>query len=295
MNVLEFFRWALRKPVIIVIVLVCALLGAVQGYRSTTSTFETAGAVVVIPPGAGNTDAGLNPFVNLSQGTAQIANILATGAQSDQAREAVAKTGASAEYVITSMAGEGSVAQLSSQITFVVSGPDQWKSKAGAIALIDHMRAQLRSMQQDAGVVDGTMADLRVPTEPSPGTEVGGNPLRAAVGLAMGAALLALLLCLVVTAVLESRRRRTEGAERSGSSGAAGPMLDDEEPSGPLAGLARRLPSRVEPGPKPPGRAAQRALTRWREHVEEVPEDSEIPLPDPDAENAAEGAAGIRR
>lgn len=326
MNVVGFFRWAVKKPVIIIVVLVCALIGGIQGYRSTSTHYETSGAVLVIPPGAGNQNAGMNPFVNLTTGTAQLAFVLATATQSEDARAAVAKTGASPDFQIQSVAGEGSFAQLSSQITFTVAGPDPWIAKAGAVALIDFMRDRLRIIQRDAGVTEGTYADLRVPTEAAPGVAVGGNAIRSAVGFAMGGALGALLLCLIAAAALEAwRKHRAKGARSEQDAGNAdaapqGAARADatqlqmhpphvqtqtretaEPPSGPLAGIITGAPS--SPLPEVPevvtrklaavgraqspvairrianGSAAQRAMTRWRDHVEEVPEESEFPLP----------------
>lgn len=301
MNVLGFLRWALKKPVIIVVVIACALVGGYQGYRSTTSHYETTSAVLVIPPGAGNQNAGMNPFTNLTTGTAQTAFVLTTAAQTEEAREAVAKTGASPNYLIASVAGEGSFAQLSSQITFTISADDPWVAKAGAQALATWLRNRLQKMQKDAGVLDGTYADLRVPTEPAPGVEVGGNGLRAAIGLAMGAALAALLLCLIVTAALEAVRKRRASSRKSdgappveaggvsevaiGSGSGSGSEAAPDAVDGPLAGLAGgtapAAPAAATPvALRPLGRAAQLAMTRWRDHVEEVPAETEFPLPD---------------
>ncbi|WP_019201454.1 hypothetical protein [Tsukamurella sp. 1534] len=295
MNVADFLRWALTKPAIIALVIVAALLGGIQGWRSTSSHYESSAAVLVIPPGAGSTVPYDNPFTRLDSGTAQVAFILTTAAQSDAGRAAVAKTGASPDVPLASVAGEGNVAQLSPQITFTVSGPTPEVSQAGAKALVAFFHERLYAMQKDAGVADGTYADLRVPVAPTPGVEVGGDAFRAAVGLAMGAALAALLLALTTTAALEAIRRRRAGAKAGAPAGetAAGTGSGTDPgatPAPATAGAATSSPpaTPAAQAAREPGAAARRAMTRWRDRVEEVPEESEFPLPVMDDGEAGE-------
>ncbi len=316
MNVAGFLVWALKKPAIIVIVLLCAVLGGIQGWRSTTSHYETSASVLVIPPGAGSQVATDNPFANLGTPSAQVAYVLVTSAQSQEARAAVQATGASPDYTLNSVAGEGSFAQLSPQITFTVSAPEPWQAKAGAQALITYFRAQLERMQKDAGVTVGTYADLRVPVEPTPGVEVSGDALRAAVGLAMGAALGALLLCLIGAAALEALRQRRRAAATDPQAEENAAPANAEAPTAPAPASVPAVtvaPESPETGRRgagaPPaavaitgldarrerGSAAQRAMTRWRDRVEEVAEESEFPLPElTDAEKAGGEHAGAK-
>lgn len=310
MNVAGFLRWALTKPVIIVFVLVCAVAGGAQGYRSTTSHFETTAAVLVIPPGAGSHNAVDNPFTNLSTATAQMAYVLITAAHSDAGRSAVEQAGASPDVTMGSVAGEGSFAQLSPQITFTVTGPDQWASKAGAEAMITFIRERLDRMQKEAGVVQG-FADLRVSIAPTPGVEVGGDGTRAAVGLAMGSALGALLLSLVAAAGLESfrqnrARRRADGTHEPDNEAATEPPAESataESAPAPTAPIkvptspAATSDGASEPDELPlsglartPGGATRRAMTRWRSSVEEVQAETEFPLPTFDDAASTSGA-----
>lgn len=302
MNVAGFLRWALTKPAIIVLVILAGITGGVVGWKSTTTHFETTAAVLVIGPGAGSQNAMDNPFIGLNTGAAQIAHVLTTIAQSAEGRAALEKTGSSPDVVMIATAGDGSSQQLSPLITFTVSAPEAWRSEAGANALIEFWRAQFKKMQIDAGVVGNTFADLRVPVPPRPGSEVGGNALRAALGLAMGAALATLTLCLIAAAgweVLRARRRKTS-AEAAVTDRFATPAAAEKRAaeSGALAGITPGMlgapeddaPARTVPAAipiRPTGDAARRAMTRWRDRVEEVPEESEIPLPDlPDLDDA---------
>ncbi|MGX9296185.1 hypothetical protein [Tsukamurella paurometabola] len=312
MNVAGFLRWALTKPVIILLVLVAAVAGGVMGYRSTSSHFETSAAVLVIPPGAGSRNAMDNPFTGLNNGAAQVAHVLTTVGQSADARAVLEKEGASPDVVMTAMAGDGNSQQISPLITFTVSAPEAWRARAGANALIEYWRAEFRKMQVEAGVVGDTFADLRVPVAPKDGVEVGGNPLRASLGLAMGAALATLTLCLIAAAAWEVIRKRRTGVgddpltetiptQTSGAPAAVvdahtdSPVLSDlvqvgpgPDPEAPPAEAPRAVPAAVPI--RPPGDAARRAMTRWRDRVEEVPEETEIPLPDFDDTGSDEGA-----
>ena len=80
MNVAGFLRWALTKPVIIALVIVAGIAGGAIGWKSTTSHFESTAAVLVIPPGAGSTNAKDNPFTDLGYGAAQVAQAVERGA-----------------------------------------------------------------------------------------------------------------------------------------------------------------------------------------------------------------------
>ncbi|MGV7636462.1 hypothetical protein PJI23_29050, partial [Mycobacterium kansasii] len=152
-------------------------------------------AVLVIPPGAGSTNAKDNPFTDLGYGAAQVAQVLTVVAQGPRGRAALERVGASPDVTMIASVGDGNPKQISPLITFTVSAAEAQQSEAGARALIDFWRAEFKRMQVDAGVVGNTFADLRVPVSPTPGTEVGGNPMRAALGLAMGGALAMLALC----------------------------------------------------------------------------------------------------
>ncbi|NMD57012.1 hypothetical protein [Tsukamurella columbiensis] len=305
-----FLRWVLTKPAVIVVVLVCAVGGGLIGYRTATVQYQTQAAVLVIPPSIpstpGASDAMLNPFTNLSGSTTQLAWVLASAAQSVQAREMVERTGASPDYTIGSVAGDSSFSQLSPQVTITVSAADPEAAKAGAAALVGFMHDQLRSIQKDAGVAPNVYADLRTTTEPQAGTQVGSTALSNAGGLAMGAGLAGLLVSLLVVAGLEARRKRRPAAEAETpeenplSGVAVGPA--DGVSTAPAAETGPVPPARLEiarppaddearpaaPRPaRPAGRAQQRAMTRWRDHVEVISEESEFPLPtiDDDAED----------
>lgn len=332
MNVAAFLRWVLTKPLVIVVVLGCALAGGLVGYRSATVQYETQAAVLVIPPSIpsvpGASDAMLNPFTNLSGSTTQLAWVLASSAQSVQARDLVAQTGASPHYTIASVAGDSSYSQLSPQITITMPAGSPEAAKAGAAALITFMRDQLHTIQKDAGVAPNVYAELRTTTEPQDGTQIGSNAMSNAGGLALGAGLAGLLVSLLVAAGLDTRRRRRAAAKAEDP--ATDPLsgiattdrtdtapADTPVPAAPTAPAAPVEPAAAADAParavrleiartpgeegeeparpaaprpaRPLGSAQQRAMTRWRDHVEAVSEASEFPLPAIDGDSDDDG------
>lgn len=229
----------LRRAVVAVVVIAAVVCGAV-GWKSITVEYESTGAVVAIPPGAGNPKPELNPFTNLTN-TAQLAHVLATVALSEDARRAVAAKGGSPDYVVSTVAGEGSSALLSPQVVFSIRASNQWASREAAVTLIDFLRTRLQNMQRESGMVDGTFADLRVTVEPRPGVLSGADPLRTAVGYAMGGVFLALFVVVLLAGLrgtVERRRRGGAGDEDEGSDGGA-----DAAPIAPEA--VRHRPEQV--------------------------------------------------
>lgn len=203
----------LRRWLAVGAVLLVGLTAGSFGWKSTSVWYESSGVVLVIPPGAGNPDARNNPFNRLDT-TSQFANALAVIAYGDEGRATVAKTGASSsDYTVFRVAGQGPTSsQLSAQIRISVRGPGPWVAREGAMALIDLMRTRLRSLQRDAGLVDGTYADFRVTVEPDPGEAGSGDRVRSAVGMAIGA-----VLALLCVAAAGAAMRARSAASRASS------------------------------------------------------------------------------
>ena len=301
MNVAGFVRTVLAKPlVLVVLVVVTAAAGAV-GWSSTSPHYVSGGAVLVIPPGAGNTDAGRNPFANLNGGPPLLAHVLATSSGSPEARDKVAATGAQPDYQLSTLAGDSSsFNQLSPQITFQVSGPDPETAQRGSQALVAFMREELRKMQVQAGVADGTFADLRVTVEAQPGTEVPAKSARTAASYGMAAAALVIIALLVVTAVRQQLlRRRVPAVAAPGAApapatapAAAAPAPHGEVPAAdgatdraaPDEGRPPR-PRRIAP-PQRPVRSQPSQVTDWSSDEE--------PLPAPTDETTPAGRSSRR-
>lgn len=242
MDIAGMVRAVFLRRVVVAVAIVAAIVGGAAGWKSVTVEYESVGAVVAIPPGAGNPNPTLNPFTNLSN-TAQLAHVLATIAQSDDARREVEAKGGSPDYVVSTVAGEGSSALLSPQVLFAVRASNEWASREAAVALIDFLRVRLKAMQREAGALEGTFADLRVSVEPRPGVLSGADPVRAAVGYAMGGVLLAMFV-FVVFAGLRSAVRGTRGDDPDvGTEPTATPDQPGTASTNPVAGAAH--PERV--------------------------------------------------
>lgn len=209
MNVAEFLRGLVRRPIVCAIVAVLAVLAAAAGWLSAKTEYQTTAAAVVIPPGSGSPDAGLNPLINLNNDMAQLAVVISSAMQSQPARQAVEDAGAASDYTISTTAGDvSSFAQLSAQIVMTTHGPDAESSKNGAQALIDFARDRLVAVQRDAAVPPRNNALLVVSTEPEPGSAVSTSPLRTAVSYAAVAVVLAVVVLIVEEAIREQLRRR---------------------------------------------------------------------------------------
>lgn len=259
MDIAGMVRAVFLRRVVVGVAIVAAVVCGAAGWKSVTIEYESVGAVVAIPPGAGNPNPTLNPFTNLSN-TAQLAHVLATVATSEDARRVVEAKGGSPDYVVSTVAGEGSSAQLSPQVLFAVRAPNQWLSREAAVALVDFLRIRLRDMQRESGAVEGTLADLRVSVEPRPGVLSGADPIRAAVGYAMGGVCLTMFLFTMIaglrSAVRNERAKSGSGAESPAASEPAGPATGGPSVSSGVAGdmevaddpaAERHDPDRVSP------------------------------------------------
>lgn len=228
MDIAGMVRDVFLRRVVVAAVVVAAVVCGAAGWKSITVEYESTGAVVAIPPGAGNPKPELNPFTNLTN-TAQLAHVLATVALSEDARRAVADKGGSPDYVVSTVAGEGSSALLSPQVVFAIRAQNQWASREAAVALIDFLRSRLQSMQRESGMVDGTFADLRVSVEPRPGVLSGADPARAAVGYAMGGVFVTMFIVVLVAGLRGTGRGRGRGS--GGKDGGAENPVAGAEPT----------------------------------------------------------------
>lgn len=163
-------------------VLAAAVAGGIVGYTTTPSYYVTEGAVIVLPPGAGSKDAGLNPFANMFNST-QFTAVVATSVRSEATRDRVAAaSGARRDYVLETVAREvrANFAQNAAQIEYTMNGPDADSAKRGADALVTAIRDAVRTIQTDAGVPAKRLAQVQVAVPPPAAHEVTGGLVIAA-------------------------------------------------------------------------------------------------------------------
>ncbi|NIL74725.1 hypothetical protein [Rhodococcus sp. B10] len=211
MNVDELVRATLRRKVACLVVLLCAVAAGTYGVMSSTDTYESSAVAVVYPPGAGDIDAKLNPFVNLNDNMGQLAAVAATLLQSPAAVALVEEAGASVEYTVTSTLGDtASALRLSPQLMITTSGPTPEAAQAGAQALLDYSSTALAQLQVQTGVRPNTEASITAAVMPEPGALVAASPLKAAGSYALAVLVVGLLGIVTVGTILDRRKPKRE-------------------------------------------------------------------------------------
>ncbi|TWS22851.1 hypothetical protein FK268_17755 [Tsukamurella sputi] len=209
------------------IVLVAAVAGGCVGYTTTHPYYATQGAVVVLPPGAGNPDAGQNPFANLYNST-QFAAVVATNITSESTRDRVAAaSGARRDYIIETVAREvrANFAQNAAQIEYTINAPDPDSAKRGAEALTEATREAVRTIQLDSGVPASRLAQLQVTVPAPPAHEVTGGRVIAAM---TDAGIAAVIAAAAMVSWRLFRRARADRARSSAARRSPPPMVNRE-------------------------------------------------------------------
>lgn len=217
MNVDELVRATLRRKLACCIAVLCALGAAVYGFLSSSVTYESSAVAVVYPPGAGDIDAKLNPFVNLNDNMAQLAAVTATLLESTQAAALVEQAGAAPDYTVTSTLGDtASALRLSPQLSITTTGDTPEAAQAGAQALLDFASVALAKLQVQTGVRPNTEASITTAVSPGPGSVVPSSPVRSAGAYGLAVLVLGTLAIVSVGTVLDRKRRPVlEGGRES--------------------------------------------------------------------------------
>ncbi len=219
---------------VIIFILCAGVVGALVGKAKAKMVYESSAVVMVIPPGAGNSDATMNPFVNLDSRIVQLALALTTSMNSAANAAAMgpidpAVTNLSVDTVKTSMASAD--AGNTAQIQLVAQATDPTVARQYADGLTSAAGTRLHDMQAAAGVRGATFASLVVVSPPSDAQPISSSQTRsilsaAVIAMAVAAVLafLALLGCDRLQALRSSRRTTDSTSEPdllSGSSGSA--------------------------------------------------------------------------
>ena len=94
MSVNMLWRRLIRRPFVLMIILVFAALAAYTGWNSTDSEAESRMAVLVVPPWYLESELYPNPVLNLTDRTTQLASALVVVIQRYDVRAFVAESGA---------------------------------------------------------------------------------------------------------------------------------------------------------------------------------------------------------
>ena len=209
MNVAQFLLSLLRRPLALALIAILAILAGVAGWMSTSPIYNSTAAAVVVPPGSGSADAGLNPLINLNSNMSQLAAVVATMLQTNAGRQAAKDAGGTGNFTVSTQVGDQVTgSELIAQLVIVAEGIDPESARRAAVALVESAGDGLNKVQLDSGVPVGNNAELIPSVEPQAGSKVPTNPVRGAAAYAVGAGLAGVVLLLIFDALLQWIRSR---------------------------------------------------------------------------------------
>ncbi|WP_233213688.1 hypothetical protein [Mycobacterium hubeiense] len=228
LNVAQFLRSLLRRPAALAFLAIITMIAGYVGWSSTSSVYQSTAVAVVIPPGSGSLDAGLNPLINLNTNMAQLTAVVATALQSDGGHRAAKEAGGTGNFTVNTTFGDQAVfAQLTSQLVIVADGTTPDSARSAAAALVEYARSCLNKIQLDSAVPVENNALLIPSVEPSQAVTLPTSAVRAAAAYALGALLGGVALLLLFDAARElSRRWRRHGAHAAENQW---PAADDDD------------------------------------------------------------------
>ena len=166
MSLSMLWRRLMRRPFVLMIIVVFAALAAWAGWNRTDGEAQSRTAVLVVPPWYVEDVTVPSPVLNLTDRTTQLASALVVAIQTDDTAAFVAEAGATG-YAISNISDTLRNPAPSSVIQFVVTGPDGVTAHAGAARLIEKSRQVLTVMQLEASIGTQTnMAQLQVIVPP---------------------------------------------------------------------------------------------------------------------------------
>ena len=210
---------------------ICGVMGGVVGMTQVKKEYESEAVVLVLPPGAGNKDARMNPFINLDNNMVQLAFAMTTALNSGQTAVDLAPidpsiSEAEAETVTTTEATASAGGTVQVRLVTKAENPDA--AVAMTKRLIDYSRTVLQRMQEQAGVRGQVFADIVVVVPATPPQEASASALRSIVSSAMLGIILASAVLAAVLGVLRFRRRRPSAR---GATGDGEPVRDPDAPN----------------------------------------------------------------
>lgn len=233
MNVAQFLRSLLGRPVICTLIAILAIIAGVAGWMSTSRVYESTAVAVILPPGSGNPDAMLNPLINMNPNLAQLAAVIATALRTEGGQEASVAAGGTGEFTVDTTFGDSpQFAQLTSQLVITTKGNDAESARRSAQALVDFAQARLDKVQADAWVPARNNAIMVTSVQPTAGTELPTSALRRAGAYAVSTALGGLIVLMLYEAALERMgrgERRRKRNHRSRTSNRRSSTVSDDD------------------------------------------------------------------
>jgi hypothetical protein len=227
MNVADFLRSLLARPLACALIVGLALVAGVAGVMTAPRSYQSTTVLVIIPPGSGNPDAMMNPLVNLTNNMAQLAAVVATKMRTDGGSVATAAGGTGEFTVDTTFGDSPTFAQLTSQLVIQAKASNAVTAQRTTQALADYASTALQKIQADSWVPSHNNAVTVTSVTPQPGTEVSNSPIKSGAAYAFATILAGLILLIGYDGPLSKRR-----GNRSSNNSANGRNSTDGRDSG---------------------------------------------------------------
>jgi len=230
MSLNTLWRRLVRRPFVLVIIVLFAAAAGYTGFKSTNGEAQSQMSVLVVPPWYLEDTTAPNPMLNLTDRTTQLASTLVVALQANDTATFVEGAGATS-YSVTNLRDNLRFPEPTSVIQFDVTGPDAQSAHAGALRLAVKAGQILTSLQIDAAVGQPTnMAKLQEIVPPQETVSaVAKQQIRAAASFAAATLIAGLLLAWGVEAILD-RRRRSSTSDLDGKDAASGRHEESAHP-----------------------------------------------------------------
>jgi hypothetical protein len=215
MNVTDFLRSLLSRPLACALIVVLAIAAGIAGVVTAPRVYQSTAVIVVIPPGSGNPDAMMNPLVNLNTNMAQLAAVVATVMRTDGGRIATIAGGTGEFTVDTTFGDSPTFAQLTSQLVIEAKASSAAGAQRTTQALADFASTALAKIQADSWVPSHNNAVIVSSITPQPGTEVSSSPIRGGAAYAFATVLIGVLLLIAYDGLLARRRGARSGSRHT--------------------------------------------------------------------------------
>jgi hypothetical protein len=222
MNVADFGKSLLARPIACALIVALAVLAGIAGVLTAPHTYKSTAVLVVIPPGSGNPDAMMNPLVNLTNNMAQLAAVVATKMRTDGGAVAT-NAGGTGEFTVDTTFGDSpTFAQLTSQLVIEAKASSAVAAQRTTQALADFADTALQKIQADSWVPSHNNAVIVSSVSPQPGSEISNSPVKSGGAYAFATLLAGVLVLIGYDAWIT--RRRDRAANRSERANAERPM-----------------------------------------------------------------------
>ncbi|WP_039994026.1 hypothetical protein [Gordonia otitidis] len=220
--------------------------GGILGAQRAQTTYQSSATILVIPPGAGNPNATLNPFVNLDQNVSQLAQALSTRMNGpDVVSELVDSPDVVSFEAMVLADTTTSNATATSRVQLTAQATDPQIAHAVVQKAMLTADSELRNLQLQAGVTDKTLAVSVVLVGATPPEAMPTATARAAGIWAFSGFLIGLAITMIFVGVSRHFDFRDTKADASSTSSQINPMtginsVSESAPEDPETSVSAR-------------------------------------------------------